>query len=693
MKKIILFVIVLVLTGTLFSVGLLIDSSIQSQYVLIKLDEVIYDVNIENQVAMVRVQETFVNQLEREITPRYYFPMQEGASPTMIRWFQNNQWYQANISANPQNPPGGPTYTPYNIETYLGEQVPTIFDLPLTANYQDSIIVEFTFVQLLPYAFGDVNLFLKNNYSSIQSSIITHQELDIELVSDREIVSYSIDGIGSQYSEVGTNEVQTLYEVYETTNSIDYNLVFSLNQEELGLWSMSTYLDSVADNQDHGFFTMIVEPDPSEETEVIDKVFSLIIDTSGSMGGEKIIQARNAANYIINNLNEGDRFNIISFSTYAFSLWESHLLNNEANRQQAINYINSLDAVGATNISEAFDITIPQFNGYLEDTANIVIFMTDGEQTEGITNTNQLINHIGGLFSSCDAPVYLFNFGIGMSTNEVLLSTTANSNNGFATYLGNDELYGVITDFYNMIRYPVMLSPQISVSPDNVLVDFHPIMLPNLYKGKQMIISGRYNEPCDIEINFSGLAYGNEVNYQYEVTLADSSNTRYAFLPKIWAKQKIEDLLRDYYTYAENSPEAEAIMDEIVELSQLWGVLTPFTSFTGDGVDNYDEELEQNEVESSSMITLLGNYPNPFNPETQIRFEIKEDINDFMLVKIYNLKGQLIKIIKIKVDSKGQYSVVWDGRNDENKAVSSGVYFYKIEYANHSASGKMILMK
>ena len=693
MKQITVFVMFLVLIGNLYSVGFVIDSSNENQYSLALLNEVIYNVNIENQVAMVTVQETFINQINNDITPRYYFPMQDGASPTMIRWFQNGQWYEANISASPQNPQGGPSYTPNNIETYLGEQTPTIFDIPLTVEPQDLIKIEFTYVQLLPYAFGNVNLFLKNNYSSLQSSAINHQLLDIELVSDREIVSYSIDGLGGQYSEVGTNEVQTYYEIYESTNSIDYDLVYSLNPEDLGLWSMSTYLDSVADNQEHGFFTMIVEPDSSTETEVIDKVFSLIIDTSGSMGGNKIIQARNAAIYIVNNLNEGDRFNIISFSTYVTSLWESHLLNSDANRQEAINYINTLGAVGSTNISGAFDVAIPQFNQFLEDTANIVVFMTDGEQTEGITNTTTLIAHINNLFELCDSPVYLFNFGIGTSTNEVLLSTTANNNNGFATYLGNSELYSVLTEFYNMIRNPVMLSPQITVSPNNVLVNLHPIILPNLYKGKQMIISGRYNEPCEIEINFSGLAYGNEVNYQYNVTLSDSSNTNYAFLPKIWAKQKIEELLREYYTYMENSPESEAIKNEIIDLSQLWGVLTPFTSFTGDGVDNFDEEVEQNLVESSSIITVLGNYPNPFNPETQIRFEVKEDINDFMYVKIYNLKGQLIKVLKIKVDSKGEYSIVWNGKNEDNKAVSSGIYFYKIEYGSHSANGKMILMK
>lgn len=693
MKQKFVFIMLLVFLGNLCSVGFIIDSSVENTYDLVKLDEVFYNVNIENQAAIVTVEETFINNLDRGITPRYYFPLAEGASAIMLRWFQNNQWYQANISASPQNPQGGPSNQPYNIQQYLEDQIPTIFDFPLDLPADDSIKVEFTYVQLLPYAYGHVNLFLKNNYLSLQSSMLSHQELNIELVSDREITAYTIDQIGSQFSEIGVNQVHTHYEIWEAPASLDYDLAFSLNQEELGLWSMSTYLDSVVDNQENGFFTMIVEPDPSENTEIIDKVFTLIIDTSGSMSGSKMTQAKQAATYIVNNLNQGDVFNIITFASEAYSLWESHQEYNAANQQEALSYITTLSAVGSTNISGAFDLAIPQFNNYTEDSANIVIFMTDGEQTEGITNTNQLISHISNLFSVCDAPVYLFNFGIGYSTNEVLLSTTSNNHNGFATYLGNEELYEVITEFYNMIRNPVMLSPEISVSPANILVDLHPVSLPNLYKGKQMIISGRYNEPVDIEITFSGLAYGNEVSYQYSLALADSSITNYAFLPKVWAKQKIEDLLREYYTYPEYSSTAQELKDEIIELSQLWGIITEFTSFTGDGVDNYDEELEQNQVEDTSVISLLGNYPNPFNPETQIRFEVKEDINDIMLIKIYNLKGQLIKVLEVKVNSKGQYSVVWKGDNQNNKPVASGVYFYKIEYANHSAHGKMILMK
>lgn len=692
MKRSILFALLLVLLGTLNSVGFIIDSETSQEYNLAELQEVIYDVNIDNQVAMVKVEETFINTNYPTFVPRYYFPMQAGASAIMIRWYQNSQWYEANINASPQNPQGGPSYTPTNIQDYLGDQVPVIFDLPFTTTFNDTIKIEITYVQLLEYAYGNVNLFLQNDYSAIQAAPINHQLLNIDLVSDREIETYEIAGLGANFSEIGLYQVHTIYDIYEST-SIDYDVTFSLNQEELGLWSMSTYLDSVPDEEERGFFTMIVEPDPSENTEVIDKVFTLIIDTSGSMSGDKILQAKETAIYIVNNLNEGDKFNIITFASLVTPLWTSHQDFNSENQATALSFINEIYAQGSTNISGAFDLAVPQFNNLPGDTANIIVFMTDGEATEGIYNTPSLINHLDDLFSACDVSLSLFNFGIGNSVNETLLSSSANEHGGFATYLRNNELYSVITDFYNMIRNPVMLDTEIAISPSNILFDIHPVSLPNLYKGKQMIISGRYSEAVDIEINFSGRVYGDVVNYQYNVSLSDSVVTNNAFLPKIWAKQKIEDLLQEYYAYQDVEWVAENIKEEIIALSQMWGVLTPFTSFIGDGVDNYDEEIEDNQVENSSIITILGNYPNPFNPETQIRFDVKEDINDVMLIKIYNLKGQLVKIIEVKVGAKGQYSVIWKGDNQENKAVASGIYFYKIEYAEHTANGKMILMK
>jgi len=87
----------------------------------------------------------------------------------------------------------------------------------------------------------------------------------------------------------------------------------------------------------------------------------------------------------------------------------------------------------------------------------------------------------------------------------------------------------------------------------------------------------------------------------------------------------------------------------------------------------------------------IANYPNPFNPETKIVFNLIESGN--AKLEIYNIKGQKIKTLIKDQLSTGQHSVVWDGRDDNGKAVSSGVYFYKLQTPSKSYFRKCILLK
>jgi hypothetical protein len=88
---------------------------------------------------------------------------------------------------------------------------------------------------------------------------------------------------------------------------------------------------------------------------------------------------------------------------------------------------------------------------------------------------------------------------------------------------------------------------------------------------------------------------------------------------------------------------------------------------------------------------LKGNYPNPFNPETNIRFSLKEAAK--VSIEIYNVKGQLVRKLVNDVRDAGDHAVVWNGVDNNGRAVSSGVYYYKMSTGKYSSTKKMILMK
>ncbi len=101
---------------------------------------------------------------------------------------------------------------------------------------------------------------------------------------------------------------------------------------------------------------------------------------------------------------------------------------------------------------------------------------------------------------------------------------------------------------------------------------------------------------------------------------------------------------------------------------------------TDDSVNNVQPDLY-----------LFNNYPNPFNPSTTIRYNIP--VNSLVTLDVYNVRGQLVKTLVDVKQGKGEHSVVWNGKDSNNKQVGSGVYFYKLADGNRTIRKKMILIK
>ena len=106
----------------------------------------------------------------------------------------------------------------------------------------------------------------------------------------------------------------------------------------------------------------------------------------------------------------------------------------------------------------------------------------------------------------------------------------------------------------------------------------------------------------------------------------------------------------------------------------------------------FDALTDNDDLDVPVLTTsLLGNYPNPFNPETTISYNLKDAGQ--VTLDIYNLKGQKVKTLVNENKAAGSHNVVWNGTDTNNKSVSSGVYFYKIRNGKFSSTKKMILMK
>jgi len=678
----------LFVAGNLFSNGVAIKNAQNSEYFKLLSSDI--HVSVFDQIAIVVTTQKYLNNTGEKSKIKYAFPLAEGASGIGLRWNLYGNWYSADLSPSPQDttlPGGGGSND--DLMAYLGA-TPLFFPLEDSIANDSILIIELTYVQLLPYDYYRVDFHYPNNYSLIQDDILDYQHILFQLESQRTITNINLTSHEADNIYFNDSIAEFEYTKWESTANDDYVAYYELSPDDLGLFNYSTFITDTAfdcDNYGNGFFTFIVEPDP--QSEVINKVFTLIIDRSGSMYGNKIVQARDAAAYIVSNLNEGDYFNLVDFSTYVTSLYSDHVAFDATTESEALNYISTMDASGSTNISGAFSTAIPDFSSTDTTAANIIVFFTDGEATVGILETEGILQHIKDLININEViNLQIHTFGIGDYTNESLLSQIASQNNGLSEFLGDDELEEVITSFYRKIRNPVLINTEMEINPP-VLTQIFPDPLENLYLGQQLIITGRYQEAVPVEVTFSGQAFGQPQSYQYTVDLADTSIATYQFLTKVWAKEKMKNLFILYLTYDEESPEAEEIKNEIIDISICYNVISPFTSYTGGGGGTTGIEFESFDETNPKDLKSYA-YPNPFLYEANIHFSVTEEYFEIATINIFDALGRILDVTFIQLNGKGNYTITWNGKDKKGNPVPTGYYFYTIHFGDKVLTGKMV---
>ncbi len=701
MKKNFTLLILFLFSSTLiFGTGVAVIDPIQGTF--FELLESHVDVNVNNQISVTKSTQVFKNTSGIDTKITYAFPLSENASTTSIRWKINGgSWSTANLIAEPQDSSlagntGNTVFT--DLETYLGA-TPLYFELEDIINSNNEVTIELTYVELLDYNNNVVQYTHRNDYTLIQINPINLVSFNFQMTSARDIIYVDLLSSNNETVNLQTTQASISWNDSNYTGTDDYSLEYELDDNQLGLFSFSTFIPDSLNSCDStaGFFALIVEPDGTDSTAVIDKVFTLVVDVSGSMGGTKIVDAQNAATFIVNNMNFNDEFNIVKFSSSASSWKPNHVQATAANQNDALNYINSLSAGGGTSFTSALNITIPQFS-FDTTVANVIIFITDGQANESdatvLSNLSNLVttnNLLGN--------IQLHTFGIGSGTNQTLLSQMATTYDGVASFVGNNDFYDALSSFYSYIQNPVLLNVQAAFSPSAIIYDVYPDPLTNLYKGQQMIVVGKYTAPDSIQATFSGHAFGNPTSFQYDFTLADSLVPEHQFLTKVWAKMKIDNLMRDYYNAGSDTLLIYPLEDEITNLSICYGIVSPFTSYSGFGgnsggsgtgngggsgltasspfLSNDLNSIDKSSEEKTSLPPAYV-FPNPFSTNTTISFNSNNGLENIIVISIYDSNGRIIKVINTKLNGYA-HDITWDGTTNYGKVIPNGTYVYSIE--------------
>jgi Ca-activated chloride channel family protein len=314
-----------------------------------------------------------------------------------------------------------------------------------------------------------------------------------------------------------------------------------------------------------------ISPGLGDVKEVVQKDIVFVMDKSGSMSDKKMDQAKKALKFCIENLNQGDRFELIPFSTEASPLFGEVTEFNAQNKKKAIERIDELRAIGGTNIDEALQLALASQKSKT-DRPFFIIFMTDGKPTIGETQEATLLNKIKGLNKN---NIRIFTFGIGTDLNTHLLDKMTEMTRGHRAYVLEDEDIEIkVSDFYEKASSPVLTDVKISFDKSVEISDVYHKELPDIFKGGTLSLMGRYKGTGKSMLTLSGKVNGQEMKFSYELNFEKEQN-RHNFIPSLWASRAIGYLLDQIRLHGEN----KELVDEVVRLAKKHGIITPYTSY------------------------------------------------------------------------------------------------------------------
>ncbi len=374
------------------------------------------------------------------------------------------------------------------------------------------------------------------------------------------------------------------YEKRNVTPNKDFILYYSLSDEDLG-----ATLASFRRRGEDGYFSLFVTPKQAASgAEVVDKDVVFVIDTSGSMKEPdkkpwKIDQAKAALRFCVKSLNGRDRFNIVSYATGARKFRQDLQPATSDLVEEALGFIADMKAGGGTNIQAALEEALGLQDQSAAGTRPfMVVFLTDGLPTVGDI---QKAEDLAALARTKAGPATrLFAFGVGYDVNTHLLDKLALDNRGERMYVAPDENIEVrVSAFYEKIASPVMADVKIAIDGIETY-DLFPPRLPDLFRGSQLVIHGRYKGAGSKVVTLSGAVNNVAKEFVYECAFAEVSK-EHAAIPRLWATTKIGYLLDQLRLGGVNvalgqkpTGPAREVVDEIIALASEFGIVTPYTA-------------------------------------------------------------------------------------------------------------------
>lgn len=320
------------------------------------------------------------------------------------------------------------------------------------------------------------------------------------------------------------------------------------------------------DSETYGLL-MVVPPDLATEQEVLPREQVFVIDTSGSMGGVSIEQARQSLDLALRQLRPEDSFNIIAFDSGTRALFPDAVPADRHHLARAAEFVRQLRASGGTEMMGALERALPAAAPEAPATGRLrqVIFITDG----AVGNEQALFEAIEKRLGDSR----LFTVGIGSAPNQWFMQRAAAAGRGFSVQVSRLEEAGArMAELFGRIDAPLAADLRVNWPQQ---VEAWPARVPDLYRGEPLLQAVRFGDtPPAGEVTVSG-TLGGEAWSRAIAVPADPGGVRHEGVASLWARRKVAGLLA---LRSAGSPEEE-IRPAVLEVALAHQLLSPYTSF------------------------------------------------------------------------------------------------------------------
>jgi Ca-activated chloride channel family protein len=494
--------------------------------------------------------------------------------------------------------------------------------------------MELRYDEVLRYDSGKVTYLLPLTTPGIDTQPMGELRADITLRDQKEIGDVTVSLPGATITRLGPHEVMVHISNKSLLPMEDLRVDYQVRSKDVGV----RFVAHRADGEDGYFLLMFAPQELTSQADIVSRDIVFVFDISGSMAGTKIEQARRALLLCLSSLHAGDRVDIIAFDDRVEAWKPQAVPLTAATLQEARTWVGELHDRGGTDINAALRVALESFPD--QPRPRTIVFLTDGEPTSGEVNADQIVANVA---SENQGRAQIFTFGVGSQVNRNLLERIAVGNRGQVESIASNEgIDARVGAFFSRISQPVLSNLSVSFGGREVSLTY-PHTLPDLYKGLELVLAGRYAGPGPSagEILLKGDANGVRREYRAQLDFP-TVEPRNPFVARLWARRRVEALLGEIRLEGE-TPERRR---EVVALAESFNIATPYTSFvadarkelaslTPDRVQPGDPEIEIHAPAEAESVTLVFPFgltkPARWEPRRQAwtcRFLVPRDTPD-----------------------------------------------------------------